>query len=196
MAKKKLVDIPVKYYAFYDQKSGELLSVSNEKSTDYEHGIEIPQYEATKLISGEWKFSEYIVGKKKQNGIIVKCIMPVLDQDYVFRNNVFEWIEETKKFSELLVEWNLPKKKWIVSLDSSVKDYYKTELLLSKIVIFVTLENDFDFLIRTMYIDIKDLLDLETVEFNFLSKKELDITSLSISSKIVFKSYGLKTVYE
>lgn len=197
MAKKKFVNAPPKYYAYYNNKTGEILSVTNEKSSDYDYGIEITSYEANKLISGEWPFSGYIVGRKKQpNGTTIKCIMPIVDQDYVFRNNVFEWIEESDKFSELVVEWNLSKKLWSFSIDPSVKAHYEKELLLSKLVFFITLENDFDFLIRTIFIDMQELLTSSKVSIPFTSNKETDITNISVSSKIVFKSYGLKILYE
>jgi hypothetical protein len=54
------------------------------------------------------------------------------------------------------------------------------------------LANDFDFLIRTIFINVQDLILLDKVEKIFESRLEKDITKISIASNIVFQSYGLK----
>jgi hypothetical protein len=60
------------------------------------------------------------------------------------------------------------------------------------LVFFVTLETDFDFLIRTIFVDSVDLISSKQISVPFTTKIEKRIDKISISSKLVFKTYGLK----
>ena len=62
----------------------------------------------------------------------------------------------------------------------------------STLVFFVMLETDFDFLIRTFYIKLHNLLKEGKLIYNFESKMEDNIHKLSISSRRFFNNYGLK----
>jgi hypothetical protein len=53
------------------------------------------------------------------------------------------------------------------------------------------LENDFDFLIRTIFVATEDLISQDSVIVNFESTFESHIEKISIASKITFQSYGL-----
>jgi len=55
---------------------------------------------------------------------------------------------------------------------------------------FITLETDFDFLVRTITFNIKDLV-LDKVCVPFVSSVEEKIDKISISTKSLFSSYGL-----
>jgi hypothetical protein len=54
------------------------------------------------------------------------------------------------------------------------------------------LETDFDFLIRTVYIKLHDILKAGKLVYSFESKFESQIDIISISTKRFFDSYGLK----
>jgi hypothetical protein len=108
---------------------------------------------------------------------------------------VFEWITETTDRVECLVTWNGPRKTWDFKLDPRIKDYYDV-VVAPKLVFFVTLENDFDFLVRTIFISLPDLITSEEISVPFTSKIENKIDKISISSKLIFKSYGLRIQYE
>lgn len=185
-----------KYLVYYDIKTGRIFSVTNEINNAYENAIEPSTYEVNKLLTGEWPFLDYIVGYKKlSTGEIVKAVVPALDNEISFKHSSFEWITETNVKTDMIVEWHYPLKKWIFSLSPAFKNTNK-ELFTTKLLFFITLEADFDFLIRTINIDAQTLLDLDYVEIPFDSKNELDINSISISSKLAFKSYSLKITYE
>lgn len=196
MAKKKINKTDDRYYVYYDNKTGRILSVTNEVNSNYEYAIEPTNEEVNKLLTGEWSFLDYIVGYKRlADNTVIKAVVPVSDSEYSFRHNSFEWITEYNSNSEVLVEWNLPNNCWIISLSSEFKKT-NNEIFVNKLLFFVTLETDFDFLIRTISIDARELLDADKISIPFVSKKELDIDTISISSKLAFKSYNLKITYE
>ena len=118
--------------------------------------------------------------------------MQITEQMYGFRNNVFEWITDkpTKK-TELTVTWNGIKSVWEFKLSNTAKERLEDSLVSKNVVFFVILENDFDFLIRTIFISTADLIKQDSVVINFESAFESRIDKISIASKITFRSYGL-----
>lgn len=185
-----------KYYVYYDKKTGAILSATNEKSLVFEHGIEVDFSEVEGLLTGTCDFKDYIVGYKRlADNSTVLAILPIGNDGYTFKNNVFEWISENPH-AECMVEWNGPLAMWTVSLTDAVKNTYKDYISTSKLVFFVTLESDLDFLVRTIYVDVQHLLASNSIKIPFTTSLEHKINKISISSKLVFKSYGLKVIYE
>ena len=196
MAKPALqFNIPHKYYIYYEKKTGEILSVSNEKNSSYEYGIEVDFDVAENFLSGKWKFRDYQVGYHKDSGKPTVLSLTNEFSGYNFNNKVFEWITDDNQSADCTVEWNLRDQVWNFSLSQSFKQEYKS-ILAPKLVFFVTLENDSDFLIRTIFIATQELLDSVCVTVPFESSFERDINKIAISSKLVFKNYRLKVVYE
>jgi hypothetical protein len=196
MAKKKISTEPPKYYVYYDKKNGEILSVTNEKSDRYEHGLVTTFAEVEKFLSGDWAFRDYKVGYRKDTDKRSLAILSNEFSGYVFRNSMFEWITEQDYEAECIVQWHAPDQSWKFSLDDNFKKTYNDSILASKVVFFVTLETDFDFLIRTISIDVEQLLGTKRVVVPFTSTIENKIEKISISSKLVFKSYKLEIINE
>jgi len=184
------------HYVYYDKKSGYIHSVGNEEDKRYEHGIRTTFEEVENFLTGKWKFKDYVVGYKNQpDGTSVLSIVPSTDQGYAFKNNVFEWITENAGNAECLVTWNYPNKEWQFSLSKEFKET-SDKVLTPKLVFFVTLETDFDFLIRTIFIDTQDLVSSDYISIPFTSTLENKINKISISSKLVFKTYNLRIINE
>jgi len=194
MAKPPLqFNIPHQYYIYYEKKSGEIIAVSNEKTDRYEFGIEIDFEIAKNFLSGKWKFRDYQVGYHKDSGKATVLSLTTEFSGYNFNNKVFEWIDESTEDTDCTVEWNFKDKVWNFSLSQVFKQEYNS-ILAPHLVFFVTLENDSDFLVRTIFIATQDMLDSVCVTVPFESLLELDINKIAISSKLVFKNYKLKVI--
>lgn len=183
------------HYIHYDRKTGQIIGVSNFDDKSFEYSLNVTFEEARDFVNGTLKFKDFLVGyKKDSNGKTYLGLVAAADHGYSFKNNTFEWIKETSEDVECLVTWNGPGKRWEFQLDQSSKDYYNVAAA-PKLVFFVTLEEDFDFLIRTIFINIQDLIlsDLKVV-VPFESNIESRIDKISISSKLLLKSYGLRIV--
>ena len=90
MAKKNKI-LPPSYYAFYNEKTGDILSITNEKHPIHSTGIEITYEEFERFVSGSEKFNDYSVGYiRTPDNKRVLSIIPKSDQGYSFKNNVFE----------------------------------------------------------------------------------------------------------
>ena len=189
------INLPHKYYIYYDKKTGEIFAVSNEKTSRYEHGIEVNFEDAEPFLTGKQQFKDFQIGYHKDSGKTTVLSTTNEFSGYVFNNKVFEWITEFNNSADCIVEWNLRDKVWNFSLSREFKNTYNS-ILSSKLVFFVTLENDSDFLIRTIFIATQELLTSDCVTVPFESDIENKIEKIAISSKLVFKTYGLKVIYE
>lgn len=187
----KLSNSP-KYYVYYDKRSGEIIAACNERSTLYKHELITDSKDVEKLISGEWKLRDYLVSYTRLEDDTVLSIIPKADTEYAFRNSIYEWIGPSKKEAEVVVEWNKQDSVWKFSLSKSARDSYDDGILVPRLNFFVTLESDFDFLIRTITIDAQEIINREIITIPFSSVFEQDINKISIGSKLVFKSYKLE----
>lgn len=192
MARNRIIPIVQKYYLHYDQKTGKILSISNEKTEKDEHSLEVSFEEYADFIHEVKKAQDHIIGYAKDNEGKNKLVaIPSADQHYGFRNNVFEWITEPpNKTTELIVTWNGSTNEWVFQLSDLAKKRVSKGMVTTT-VFFVMLENDFDFLIRSMLIDVSDLIENSQIHIPFISNIEHQIKKISISSKIYFQSYGL-----
>lgn len=193
---KKSKDLTPEYYVYYDKSTGEILSVSNEKTLDYTYRLDVTFDDIKHLMSGDWKFIDYLVGYKKLADETVLSIIPKVDDDYAFRGGVFEWLSEGNTESEITVEWNNVAQQWTFYLSTEAKQSYEDGILTPRLTFFVTLESDLDFLIREIVVDVQELLTHQTMIVPFSCKLEHDISKISIGTRLIFKSYKLRVINE
>jgi len=192
VARKKQSSGP-QYWAHYKKDSGKIYAVAPEKHESQPDSIEITYADYENFINGQKSFGDFIVGyNKTAEGKTVLSLMPLSDQLYGFRSNVFEWIiDHPNKNTECIVTWDGKNSQWTIEISDKVRSTIHPETV-KKTVFFVMLENDFDFLIRTIIIDVADFANEEKLVFPFVSNIEKNKDKISISSKIFFQSYGLK----
>jgi hypothetical protein len=185
--------VPHKYYLNYEKKTGIIRSISNEKSLHGDASFEVSFDEYKAFSLGQRRAQDHMIGYAKDpiTGKTKKSIIQVTDQLYGFRNNTFEWINESpKKNTELIVEWNSKRQSWIFSLSENGKLRLQDEPF-GKTIFFVMLKNDFDFLIRSIILEVSVLINEENIAIPFTSNIEQQIEKISISSQVYFQNYGL-----
>lgn len=193
MAKKrsKVTHIEPAFYAYYDEETRKIVSVTNEKSVVYKHFIEITLDEFNNFVSGNQQFKDYVVTKNPLE------IVSISDQVYSFKNSAFEWISELPNDSnELVVTWDGVNSRWVFTLSNKCKERIRASGVYSNLVFFVMLETDFDFLVRTIMIPMYDLVQYDEYKLPFESKIEHSIDKISIASSKVFESCGLEIINE
>lgn len=196
MVKKKNNSEP-KFYVYYDKRTGEIFSVSNERTDKYEYELATTHSEVEKFLSGEWHFSNYLVGYKRlSDDSTVLSIMPKVDDEFAFRNNIYEWIQPSDKDTEVILEWNKLSRCWYISLSKKAIKSYTDGILTPKLVFFVTLETDLDFLIRIITVDMQELMLQKKISVPFTSSFENNINQVSVGTRLIFKTYGLKVTHE
>ena len=181
------------YRCYFDIKTGDILAISNEEHSQYENGIVIDYPLYDKFATGIEQFKDWAVTRTKnpdsESGLEV---VPRIQQELFFKNNMFEWItsKPTKK-TELTVHWSQDESMWIFLISDKVRQqYYDNIYPMETLTFFITLETDFDFLVRTITIDMKDIV-LDKVCVPFITSVEEKIDKISLSTKSLFASYGL-----
>jgi hypothetical protein len=192
MAKIKPLPHPT-YYAYYDLDSGNLLAFSNEQQSSYDNMIVVSYELYDMFVSGREQFKDWVVTRTKnpdsQSGME---IVPRFKEELFFKNNMFEWVnKDLTDTTELAVYWSQFEKQWIFLMqESAQKRFYKQKFTTSFISFYITLETDFNRIIRTIDIDIAELA-YKKVCIPFEFDIEHDIDKISISTKSIFDSYGL-----
>lgn len=183
------------YYVYYDKKTGNILSVTNERNDKLEYFVEVEKTLADPFLNGEQNFTDYCVVYDDNIGL---TIIPKEDEYFIRRTNIFEIIKPTSDLTkvEFVVEWDMPRWGWNFYLTAKAKDRLKDEGLSQRVAIFITDASDLNILIRTIYLDTSVLLYKERIYQSFVSEKEYDLTKLNITTKLVFETYGLTTTYE
>lgn len=181
------------FWAYFDKKTGAIFTVTNELDKKQKNRIEIPKELHERLASGKEKFSDYTVGYLRQaDSSTILSITAKKDLAFIFKNTMLEVITEppTDK-TNLSVEWNLTKRTWTFGLSEDARERLALKFGDIKLAFFITLENDFDFLIRSIVIDNSELATRGRIEIPFEHRIEDEIKKITISTKIVYESYGL-----
>jgi hypothetical protein len=186
-----------RYLVYYDRNTGKILLLTPEESVEFSEYIEIDEDTYCKLASRQEPIEEYRVGHvKTDDGKIVLSLLRRTQPTYIFKNTLFEWILNAPvPDTELVVKWNGVTSHWEFSLSSAAKKRVRHSLGDNSLVFFVILEHDFDFLIRTIFVDPNALLAEERVCIPFEEDLENKINKISIATRLTFQSYGL-TIHE
>jgi len=120
-----------------------------------------------------------------------KILTKSVSSEFQFDNRSLVWVNrKVDKNTELLITWT--KDAWSFHITDAGRAVLTDSLYDRTMVFFATLETDFDFLIRTFYIRVHDLLREDVMIFPFESKLETNVHSIAITSKKLFNNYGLK----
>lgn len=107
------------------------------------------------------------------------------------KNNLipFEVLFEQNKNAELSIVHDATNKQWVVSSTA-----YKNKLeTISSIPLYITIKNNYNFLLSSYSINTLDLIDKQ-VTLDFLTDVEQDINSISILTVKKFRSYSVGQV--
>lgn len=180
--------LATKFFVYYDKKTNHILSVTNELHAVFEDKIEVSAEVYERLVTGIDKFSDFRVSPS-QEGVFE--LVSIIKDRYCFNYKLLTQIKnKPTSDSNIVVEWHKKTKVWKFS-------FSKLPLVEvpHKVIIFATLNNDYDFLVRTFEIDINELIGGE-IYIPFDNKFENDISNLNIFTKTSILSYGLLIVNE
>lgn len=180
------LDIDTGYYVYYNKETGALLSATNEKHLVFTDKINVSLDVYERLVSGKDKFSDYRVGEKTSG---VLSLIPIIEDQYNFKNKRLHWIKDCPDGIDIKIEWHGHTKVWKFSLVSKKITY------IDKIMIFVVLDDDLDFLVRSFKINVPSLLN-SPLYIPFDNKFEEDISKISVTAASSTYTYGLITLNE
>ena len=198
MAKRKFLPIDNsnhKYYAYFDPLTDKVFLVTAEQHSTHKYFAEITKDQHAEIVSDKVKFSDCIIDRvvNADGSIEHKLLTKQMSDEFSFKRNSFLWITEPANAnSELVVTWNKENNQWKFHITDVGRNALSGAGYDNTLVVFVTLSTDLDFLVRTFYLRIHDMLKAGEIVFNFESTFELKIENLSVSTKKFFTYYGIK----
>lgn len=176
-------------YFVYFTETGDIDAITNEKRQSSKlNCIEFDYKRVEKFFKDENFINYKISLVDKDTPTIVKKT-----EDAGINTNFLNTISQAPSVdTTLVVEWNRVTKNWIFKIDQSYKHQLKELGLNAQLLFFITLKTNQNFLIRTITIDIKTLVDTEVVNVNWVTSAEEDIRKLSVTTRRFFDSYGLQ----
>jgi hypothetical protein len=185
------------YFAYYDPATNVLLSISNEKLDNYPAFLEINFDTYEKLVIGKEKFSDYLLGYVKIEDKSIFTMRSKVEEAHSFKSTTLDIISDSNvKDPDLIVEWNLPKNEWNFFASVVAKKSLSPKISGNKLLFFVLLESDYDFLIRTIVVDGDKFLSQVCVGVPFESGLEKQIKKISIATRLMFESHKLRIINE
>jgi hypothetical protein len=176
------------YFVYYDKKTNHILSVTNEIHAVFEDKITVSPETYERLVTGVDKFSDYRVGQTADGATE---LVSIIKEQYCFNYKLLTMIKDTPDINtNLVVEWHEKTKVWKFCLSK-----FPQGELPHMLMIFATLNNDYDFLIRKFEIDVDQLIK-GPMYIPFDNKFELQIENVSIFTKTNALSYGLRVIHE
>jgi hypothetical protein len=195
--KKKIILTPPEhtYYAYFNPETEQFFSSSNVHNTSYTHYAIIKKTDHEDICSGKLNLSDLVLDKFVDfDGTMTYKIITSQMYDAVnFHNTLLEWVSDTpSETTEFIIEWDNANQQWAFYVTELGRSMLNGAMYNTTLAFFIILETDFDFLVRTFYIKIHDVLKVDKLVFDFESKLETNIRHLSISTKRFFNNYGLK----
>lgn len=176
------------YYVYFEN-NGSITLITNEKdATRTQNFIEVEYSRISKFLEGKENFINYKVSLMDKDTLsIVKKT-----QDAAVNTTLLTTIDNTVSNDTLLViEWDIVNSCWNFSIRPEHKSQLVEMGVSTKLLFFITAEANLNFLIRTIDIELTDLVKLDKLSVPFVSKLENDISKLSVSTRRFFDSYGL-----
>jgi len=193
---KKNLEPPVHtYYAYFNPETEKFHSSSNMLDLSLTHYAIIKVDEHIELCSGKIKLNDCVLDKQVDfdGNIIYKLLTPQMYNEFNFQNTLSVWVSDSPKLdTNFVIEWNKLNRQWIFYVTDEGRKILDGGMYDSTLAFFVMLETDFDFLVRTFYIKLHEILKAGKIVYDFESKMEDNIHKLSISTRRFFNSYGLK----
>jgi hypothetical protein len=191
---KKVVDLTPRFYVHYDTNN-KIVSVNNFRDTTNNNAIEVDFDQYERLLLGKEKFEDFHIGTviDASGNSSVGLVSHKLLLEHNFKNRLLAWIEDESENHDILIGWDEYNGQWIFSCSEDLKtQFLSNQFPTTEISFYIILGNDPNFLIRTITIDLKDLISKPIIA-KFNTEWERIIDTIAITSNISSLSYSLKT---
>jgi hypothetical protein len=176
------------YYVYF-VAGGRIDAITNEKRENSTlNFIKVEYNRIERFLVGKENFSEYMVSLiDKDTPVIVKSSESISANTH--------WLSKITEVATdnttLTVTWNAVNKCWGFSLNESSREQIKQIGLTAQLLFFITFNNNPNFLIRTISIDMLDISNTTAIEIPWISSSEQDYYSIAVSTRRFFESYGI-----
>jgi len=178
------------YYVYFEKDSGSILALSNEQMP-YENFIQVEFDEISRFFNNTENFINYKVAFDQDGSV---KFVNKNQGDLIFKSNIVETIRLTDKENILTVEWSTSGWKFI--MNEKFLQHSRAKSLNARLHFYVTTENNINFLVRQIEIQLRNLIGNGYVILPFLTEKEKDIANISMFTLPFFESYGMRIKHD
>lgn len=186
----QISNVPPLYKVYFDKETGNILSITNEESFEYTNSIEL-EYDLVK---------DFFIKNKSINDhkvIFIDQTTPAIvnknseDVDII----MIEEVEEVTHWDNTFTIENYPLlKKWGFQLRPDQKEIFKKYNLSTLVEIFIVNPDNFNLLIRSIKVQLSDLLHNDKFYVEFNSDSELNNKKIFV--KKFFSTTGYQVLYD
>jgi hypothetical protein len=178
-----------KFRVYFDIDTGKLLGITNKILDQYPTYFEVPVQEVEDFLVGSRDMLRHkvIFDVKEQNYKIVshqESVIAYVD-DHIFRINHI-------KSPQVIVVQDFNNKCWTISASTEVKERMKeVGARLEEVMLFsITQYNNPNILHNHFYVRLRDIIEKDSVQFNFISQIEEEIGEVSVYTNKKFERYS------
>jgi len=179
------------YFVYFNKDTGDLLAITNEPQPQHETFVEVDFEEIKQFFTGEYNFINYKLALDDTGS--VKFVHKA-ENNLSLKSNIVEYIRLTSKDTALTVVWN--KDSWEFKVNDKFLQNPRAKALNAKIIFYVTLENNINFLVRQIELQLRNLVSNTKVTVPFVTDREKDIENIAMFTLPFFESYGMKINHE
>ena len=183
------------YKVYFDKKTGEIQSITTREKSHLDTYFSTTFNEVEEFISGTKNLIDYkvVYDIKKSNYLIIhRNEKIVLDVD-----NLVHQIK-TGNSAQLVVTKNNKEKSWQFYIDRNLtkQNNINASILDETLWFSITKKNNPNILYRHFTVSLKELTDKETIDVDFASQEELDLSSYSVYTNRRLVSYAKREINE
>ena len=174
------------YYVYFDKEDGTILAISNEIHKHYESSVQVEFEDVERFFNNtEQHFNYKIVFDADGKPTFVNK-----NVTSTIKTNIIETIRLTDEDCVLTVVWTPTG--WEFVMAESFLEHPRARSINYKLTFYVTYESNINRLIRTIEIQLRNLVGNGTLKIPFTTEHELKVDEISMFTLPFFESYGMK----
>jgi len=177
-------------YFVYFNEDGNIDAITNEKKLNSKlNCIEFDYKRVEKFFKTTENFINYKVSlvDKDTPTIVKKTEDAGINTNFLIPINKLPSNDTT-----LIIQWDRATKSWIFKIDDAYKLQLKELGLNAQLLFFITLKINQNFLIRSISINITNLVKTGTINVEWITPVEQEFHKLSVTTRRFFDSYGIQ----
>jgi hypothetical protein len=179
------------YKVYFDKDTGNILSITNEENANYTSSIEVEYSIVKDLLTGKKQLSNFKVAFAENT---TPTIVSKIDSDISF--TTIEEVPKVNNWDSMFTIENYPLlKQWGFQLRPDQRTILQNHNLNTIFDVFVVDTEDYNCLIRSIKLSLKDIIESDRVYVAHETSKESDINNKIFMRKF-FSSTGYQNLYD
>jgi hypothetical protein len=180
------------YKVYFDKDTGNILSVTNEESSTYDHFVEFEFNFVKDFLNSKLQLRDYIITFVDQS--TPKIVSKYQDD---IQTVTLMQVPSVDNWDSMFTIENYPLvKQWGFQVRPDQKDILEKYNINTTLEIYIVDKNNMNFIYRTVKLLVNDLIKKDREFVSYLTDKEGDISNIAVYVKHFFSSVGYQILYD